>query len=135
MNSIISSQQQRKIEAIITRWSGSLTWDKLVKRIQLELDLKISRQSLCTYVGIYSSYKKKKSELRGAIHDGSANTSQSQVKLADQVERLKAEILVLERHNAEQLRMIERILSNASAIPNLDLYALVRKRPEEIRDS
>ncbi|EZO57468.1 hypothetical protein V558_06377 [Pseudomonas aeruginosa BWH057] len=30
--------------------------------------------------------------------------------------------------------MIERMLLNANAIPNLDLYALVKKRPEEIQN-
>ena len=52
---------------------------------------------------------------------------------AEQIEHLKAEIDVLKRNNEEQLRMIERILSNASAMPNLDLNDLVRRRSEEIR--
>ena len=54
--------------------------------------------------------------------------------LVEQIEHLKAEVAVLKRNNAEQLRMIERMLLNANAIPNLDLYALVKKRPEEIQN-
>jgi len=54
--------------------------------------------------------------------------------LAQQVENLKAEIVVFERKNNEQLRLIERILSNAREIPNLDLRTLIKKRPEEMNN-
>ncbi|HGM6185917.1 TPA: hypothetical protein ACKP1T_006360, partial [Pseudomonas aeruginosa] len=74
-------------------------------------------------------------ELRGATPSLYTKITASEVKLVEQIEHLKAEVAVLKRNNAEQLRMIERMLLNANAIPNLDLYALVKKRPEEIHNS
>lgn len=129
----ISAGQQRKIEILINKWSGKLTWAALVTKVDLDLGIKTTRQTLCTYVGISTSYRNKKSELRGATPSVYTKITASEVKLVEQIEHLKAEVAVLKRNNAEQLRMIERILVNASTIPNLDLYALVKRRPEEIQ--
>ena len=83
-------------------------------------------------IGTY--YKNKKAQLRGATPSLLTKITASEVKLVEQIEHLKAEVAVLKRNNAEQLRMIERMLLNANAIPNLDLYALIKKRPEEIQN-
>jgi hypothetical protein len=129
----ISAQQQRKIEVMLTKWTGKLTWDALVARVDLELGLRTTRQTLCTYAGISACYKKRKAELRGATPALYTKITASEVKLVERIERLQAEIAVLEKNNAEQLRMIERMLANAKSIPNLDLRALIQKRPEEIQ--
>ncbi|MCY1420407.1 hypothetical protein D3C76_457020 [compost metagenome] len=129
----ITTQEQRKIEVILTRWTGKLTWDALVAKVHLELGIKITRQTLCTYIGISTSYKNRKAQLRGVTPSLYTRITASDVKLVEQIEHLKAEVEVLKRNNAEQLRMIERMLLNASFIPNLDLYALVKRRPEEIQ--
>lgn len=127
----ISAQHQRKIEIILSKWSGKLTWEFLVTNIELELGIKVTRQTLCTYVGIYTCYKNKKAQLRGATPALYAKITASEVKLVGQIEHLKAEIAVLKRNNSEQLRMIERIFCNANNLPNLDLRALIKVRPEE----
>lgn len=129
----ISAQQQRKIEVMLTKWSGKLTWDALVARVDLELGLKTTRQTLCTYTGISACYKNRKAQLRGATPALYTKITASEVKLVERIERLEAEVAVLEKNNAEQLRMIERMLANAKSIPNLDLRALIQKRPEEIQ--
>jgi hypothetical protein len=56
----------------------------------------------------------------------------SDVKLVERIQNLVAENEILKRNNAEQLRMIERMLANARCIPNLDLNELIQKRPEEM---
>jgi len=119
---------------MLAKWVGKLTWDALVAKVELEIGIKTTRQTLCTYVGINTSYKNKKAQLRGATPSLYTKITASEVKLVEQIEHLKAEVAVLRKNNAEQLRMIERMLLNASAIPNLDLYALVKKRPEEIHN-
>lgn len=131
----ISAQAQRKIEIMLTKWTGKLTWDSLVTKVELELAIKTTRQTLCTYVGISTSYKNKKAQLRGVSPSLYTKITASDVKLDKQIEHLKAEVEVLKKNNAEQLRMIERMLLNANDIPNLDLYALVKRRPEEIQVS
>lgn len=128
----ISAQQQRKIEVMLAKWSGKLTWDALVTKIYLELGLKTTRQTLCTYAGVNASYKNRKAQLRGATPSLYTKITASEVKLVKQIEHLKAEIAVLKRNNEEQLRMIERMLSNANTIPNLDLHDLIKRRPEEV---
>lgn len=129
----ISIQQQRKIEIMLTQWKGKLTRGTLVARVELELRIQATRQTLCTYVGINLCYKNKKAQLRGATSSLYTKITASEVKLVAQIESLKAEIVVLRRNNSEQLRMIERIFSNANAITNFDLRALIKKRPEEIQ--
>ncbi|MBX7277194.1 hypothetical protein K2E96_16145 [Pseudomonas sp. ERGC3:05] len=131
----ISAQVQRKIEIMLTKWTGKLTWETLVTRVELEISIKTTRQTLCTYVGIAASYRNKKAQLRGASPSLYTKITASDVKLVEQIEHLKAEVEVLKRNNAEQLRMIERMLLNAETIPNVDLYALVKIRPEEIQKS
>ena len=130
----VSAQQQRKIEIMLAKWVGKLTWEALVAKVELDLGFKTTRQTLCTYTGINTSYKNRKAQLRGATPSLYTKITASEVRMVEQIEHLKAEVEVLKRNNAEQLRMIERMLSNASAIPNLDLYALVKKRPEEIHN-
>lgn len=127
----ISAQQQRRIEIMLTKWSGKLTWKALVARVELDLDLKTTRQTLYSYAGIRASYKNRKAQLRGATPALYTQITASGVQLVKRIEHLSAEIQVLERNNAEQLRMIERMLANASSIPNLDLNDLIQKRPEE----
>lgn len=129
----ISAVEQRKIEVILTGWAGKLTWDALVTHVYLVLGIKTTRQTLCTYLGILTAYKIRKSQLRGAAPQIYLNRTSADVRLAEQVDNLKAEVEILKRNNFEQLRMIERMLANASLIPNLDLRALVKLRPEEIQ--
>lgn len=128
----ISAQQQRKIEVMLTKWIGKLTWDALVTKVHLELGLQTTRQTLCSYTGISAAYKNRKAQLRGATPSLYTKITASDVKMVERIEHLEAEIAVLKRNNDEQLRMIERMLSNAIALPNMDLNALVKKRPEEM---
>lgn len=127
----ISTTQQRKIEVIVTKWHGKLTWSALVQKIELDLGLKTTRQTLCTYAGIDLTYQNRKAELRGATPSLYAKITASDVDLIDRIETLEATIKILEKNNAEQLRMIERILTNANDIPSIDLQVLVQKRPED----
>lgn len=128
----ISAQQQRQIEVMLTKWTGKLTWEALVARVELQLGLKITRQTLCSYAGIAACYKNRKAHLRGATPALYTKMTASQVQLVERIDQLTAENAVLKRNNSEQLRMIERILANARCIPNVDLRDLIQTRPEEI---
>lgn len=83
----ISAQQQRKIEIMLAKWVGKLTWDALVAKVELELGIKTTRQTLCTYVGINTYYKNKKAELRGATPSLYTKITASEVKLVEQIAR------------------------------------------------
>lgn len=127
----LTSKQQRSIEILIRRWRTKLTWALLVKAIREELVINTTRQTLCTYTAIKSEYDHKKDELRGGTTEIVKRFTKADVNLAARVERLEAENTVLKRQNNEQLRMIERMLANAAALPNLDLNQLIQPRPEE----
>lgn len=131
----ISSTMQNKIEVLIQKWAGKLTWDALVHRVTLEYGIKTTRQTLCTYSGISKAFKEKKAVLRGVTPVISASITKSDVTLQKRVDYLDTKIIVLERKIHEQLRFIERMLSNAKDIPNIDLNHLIRPRHEEINDS
>ena len=130
-NPSLSTKEQRKIVALIRCWQSKLTWDLLVDRIDLELDIETTRQTLPKYISIKGAYKDKKLQLRGASPEVVKEVTKSEVDLYSRVKRLEAEIEVLEKQKDEQLRYIERILANASEIPNIDLRALVASRLEE----
>lgn len=127
----ISAKQQRQIEIMLEKWSGKLTWEALVEKVGLELKLNTTRQTLYTYAGITASYKNRKALLRGATPALYTKITASDVALVERIKNLEAENEVLKRNNSEQLRMIERMLANAKSIPNLDLRALIQRRPEE----
>ena len=77
---LLDSSQQRKVEALIRCWNTNLTWEKLTKALVSDLNIKISRQSLSTYLGIKEEYKNKKAELRGVSVDISRHIKQSDIK-------------------------------------------------------
>jgi len=129
----ISAEMQERIEVMLTKWTGKLTWAALVSKIEIEFGLEVTRQTLSTYLSIKACYKKRKSFLRGVNPSICNEITSSDVKLVQQIEHLRAEIIVLQQHNAEQLRMIERIFANANTMPNMDLRNLVKVRPEEIQ--
>lgn len=129
----ISAQDQRRIEQLIVKWKGKLTWKLLTKAIELELDIKTTRQTLCTYTGIYTAYTNRKSQLRGVTPEVVASITRSDVSARERIARLERTVRDLEETRDEQLRMIDRIFANATSIPNLDLRDLVKERPEELR--
>ncbi len=127
----ITAISQRKIETLLRRWKGKLTWEKLVRYVELELELITTRQTLCSYVGIAVEYKNRKAQLRGAKPEIYTELATSEINAFSQIKNLKAQNEILEKKNAEQLRLIERIFMNASNMPNIDLMLLVKERPEE----
>jgi C-terminal processing protease CtpA/Prc len=129
----INAQHQRKIEMIIAKWTGKLTMNALLEKIELDLNLKVTRPTLYEYNGITNAFHKRKIQLKGVTPEIEKKITASEVDLFKQNKSLKDEIQYLENKNAEQLRMIERMLSNASEILNLDLNKLIKRRPEENR--
>ncbi|NUW69235.1 hypothetical protein [Vibrio coralliilyticus] len=127
----LTSKQQRAIEALIRKWKTKLTWSLLVNAVKTELSISTTRQTLCTYTAIKNEFDRKKNELRGVTRVVVERFTKTDVELVAKVEQLEAENVILKRQLSEQLRTIERMLANASTIPNLDLNQLMKPRPEE----
>lgn len=129
----ITAHDQRRIERLISNWKGKLSWDLLTKAIEVDFGIKTTRQTLFTYSGIYEKYKSRKNELRGATPETFSRVTLSDISANERIARLEREIRDLEMRNSQQLRLIERIFSNAASIHNIDLRDLVKERPEEAR--
>ena len=129
----ITAQDQRRIERLISNWKGKLSWKLLTKAVELQLGIKTTRQTLCTYTGIYTKYKKRKADLRGVTPEVVSSITRSDVAAHDRIARLESAVNDLAEKNAQQLRMIDRMLANASSLPNHDLRDLVKARPDELQ--
>lgn len=125
----ISMAQQRKIEVLLKIWKGKLSWNLLVKDIEMKIGLKTTRQTLNSYDGIYNVYLKRKDELRGLTPEIEVKIKASDIKMAIKLEKLQAEIKILKRNNDKQLWTIETMLYNIQKIPNYDLNQIMRERP------
>ncbi|MCC1498210.1 hypothetical protein [Alcanivorax sp. 1008] len=126
----ITPEFESEIEVMINAWEGKLTFKSLVSRIFEETGVSVTRQALVEYQSIRKAYDSRKSFLKRA---SSKRRGQDCISSRDGVaiKRLRSEIEILTRKNAEQLCMIERILANASEIHAIDLRDLVKGRSEE----
>ncbi|MFT6986471.1 MAG: hypothetical protein ACJAT7_002307, partial [Psychromonas sp.] len=61
----LTQEQVLKIETFIMTWKSKLTWAFLVARIENDLDIKTTRQTLTTYAPIKGAYTIQKQKLRG----------------------------------------------------------------------
>jgi hypothetical protein len=129
----ITENNQFQIERLLLLWNGKLTWAMLTQKIQIELGLKISRQTLESYKGIYNAYKHKKELQSGKSPKLEKIITQSDISLANQIDKLQAEIKLKNKIINEQKRFLQRILQNAAEIPALkgNLDVLISERPED----
>lgn len=56
----LDTNQQISIQALIRSWEGKLTWDLLVTKIESNLAINTTRQTLDKYLNIKNEYKEKK---------------------------------------------------------------------------
>ena len=64
MSRALQNFQKRKILRIIDRWCGKLTWTLLCAKIQANVGIIITRQTLANYPSILHTYQQKKKEIR-----------------------------------------------------------------------
>ncbi|HCG8411076.1 TPA: hypothetical protein ACVU40_002909 [Vibrio parahaemolyticus] len=112
----LETDQQISIQALIRSWQGKLTWDLLVTKIDVELSISTTRQTLDKYINIKQEYKEKKAFLRGKP------VSESNTKLLSYLEKDidKAEkIIQLENELAlarEEIGYLQAFISKISNI-------------------
>lgn len=113
----LSSQQVRKIEGIIQGWTTKLTWALLVQRIETDLCIKTTRQTLNTYISIKTMYTDRKQELRGKPTDTLIRFTKGDLELAEQNNKLKAENVALIKRVERQQAFISEIATIAKTNP------------------
>ena len=129
----VTEEIQFNIERMIRLWEGKMTWAALIKAVEIEFGLKVTRQTLEDYKGIYTAYKQKKELLRGVDPKFDRSIVKSDVKLKNRLDKLQAEIELKDQIINEQKRFLQRIMQNAAEIPALkgNIDALFRERTED----
>lgn len=130
----LSKKRIQKICELILTWESKLTWARLVARIEKDMNLKVSRQTLNGYFAIKNEYQIRKQQLR----DGQVGTrvigqiKQSERELLEKIEAQQRKIELLERQLEQQLDQLKTFILNVRHIPGVDLSTLhIRK---SIRD-
>ncbi|EKO3438045.1 hypothetical protein NTE19_001891 [Vibrio fluvialis] len=120
----LTTQDVRKIEALIGSWKTKLTWDLLVERIKVDFDISITRQSLRTYKSIKDVFDYKKQTLRSSsspkdLVEELVKFSKADIDRFEQISRLESQNALLEKKLAKQLAFIKRLSELADATPAL----------------
>lgn len=125
----LSSQEVRKIEGLIQGWTTKLTWALLVLRIETDLGIKTTRQTLNTYTSIKTMFQDRKQALRGKPTVVLLKFTKQDVVLAEQVKRLQAENDALTKRVERQLAFIAEIAAVAKTNPSvMDVLERVKSK-------
>ncbi|EGR1698502.1 hypothetical protein R1W14_001002 [Vibrio parahaemolyticus] len=94
----LDTNQQISIQALIRSWEGKLTWDLLVTKIESNLAINTTRQTLDKYLNIKNEYKEKKRLLKGkpisTTDTELVSYLEMDIDLAEKVIQLEAELKV-----------------------------------------
>ena len=115
----LSLKQVQRIEGVIQGWTTKLTWDLLVQRIETDLEIKTTRQTLNTYLSIKTSYQDRKQALRGKPTEALLKFTKQDVEMAEQVKRLQAENAALNKRVERQMAFIAEIAAFAKINPSV----------------
>lgn len=113
----LSTTDVRNIEKMISTWSIKLTWDLLVARIESDLGITTTRQTLNTYGSVKTAFSEQKQKLRGKPKDSLIKFTQSDMKLAERVEKLMEDNTALEFKIEKQRAFISEIADIAKNNP------------------
>jgi hypothetical protein len=129
----VTESIQFKIEQMIRLWDGKLSWALLVQKISIDLGLKVSRQTLEGYKGVYVTFTQQKQIISGITPKLEKAITKSDIELMKRIEKLEAAIEIKNKTINEQKRFLQRILQNATEIPSLrgNLEVLIAERPED----
>ncbi len=112
----LENEQQISIQAIIRSWEGKLTWDLLVTKIDVELGISTTRQTLDKYLNVKNEYKNRKQHLRGKPVTESdtmlLSYLQSDIDKAKKIIQLENELAVTK----EEIGYLQAFISKISNI-------------------
>ena len=129
----LSTSDVRNIEKVINGWSTKLTWDLLVARIETDLGIITTRQTLNTYTSIKTAFSNKKQKLRGKPSDMLLKFTQNDMKMAERIERLTSENEELEIRVEKQRAFIAEIADIAKSNPSvMQVLEKVKRRVSKL---
>lgn len=117
----LNSEQQISIQALIRSWDGRLTWDLLVTKIESNLTITTTRQTLYKYQNIKNEYKDKKHLLKGTPFSTTdsklASYLEKDIDLAKKVIQLETELKVAKDEIGYLQAFIQKIASTSESNP------------------
>ena len=117
----LSMSDVRKIEKTLISWQEKLGWEILIKHLKEKHNIKITRQSLCTYKSIADGFLDAKNRLRKNPKEvkSNPNVTLKQAKLIQKIEELKLDNEQLEKQNSLFKGMLNAINCESEKNPSL----------------
>ncbi|MEM7357936.1 MAG: hypothetical protein AAF431_02425 [Pseudomonadota bacterium] len=117
---------------LITSWEGKLTWSLLVLKIEEELNLRVTRQTLNNYFSIKNTFQVRKAQIRNqdySIRDQiGINIGSDEAALLKRIEAQQRQIEALEAKLAKQLDQLKTFIFNVRNIPGVDISTLLIRK-------
>ncbi len=135
---LINADDIPKIEKILNKWSGKLTWDLFADAVAKALGRpSVSKFTLMNYEPLKQAYDRRKDRLRDEKVQVVQSGDVSIDALMDEIAKLRNQIADLEAEKAQlkdnYIEMFRRWQYNLSQMPNVDLSKLDQPLPKTDR--
>ena len=135
---LINADDIPKIEKILNKWSGKLTWDLFADAVAKALGRpSVSKFTLMNYEPVKQAYDRRKDRLRDEKVQVVQSGDVSIDALMEEIAKLRNQIADLEAEMADSkdryIEMIRRWQYNLSQMPNVDLSKLDQPLPKTDR--
>jgi predicted nuclease with TOPRIM domain len=135
---LISEDDLPKIEKLLTKWSGKLTWDLFADAVAKALGRpSISKFTLMGYEPIKQAYKHRKEWIRDEKAEVAQSGDVAVDALIEEITKLRGQVAYLEEEKARMkdkyVEMFSRWQYNLSQMPNVDLSRLDQPLPKTDR--
>lgn len=135
---LINADDIPKIEKILNKWSGKLTWDLFADAVAKALGRpSVSKFTLMNYEPVKQAYDRRKDRLRDEKVQVVQSGDVSIDALMEEIAKLRNQIADLEAEKAQlkdsYIEMFRRWQYNLSQMPNVDLSKLDQPLPKTDR--
>lgn len=135
---LINADDIPKIEKILNKWSGKLTWDLFADAVAKALGRpSVSKFTLMNYEPVKQAYDRRKDRLRDEKVQVVQSGDVSIDALMEEIAKLRNQIADLEAKMADSkdryIEMFRRWQYNLSQMPNVDLSKLDQPLPKTDR--
>ena len=130
----LNTDQQISIQALILSWTGKLTWELLVTKIEASLSITTTRQTLDKYSNIKREFKEKKRLLKGkpvsTLDTKLISYLQKDIDLAEKVIQIESELKIAKDEIGYLQAFIQKIAKIGESDPNV--MAILNKTLQDI---
>ena len=124
----LNKEDIHKIKKMILAWEGKLTWALLIIAIRSDLDISVSRTAIVKYSAIHRVFGDQKDRLKGVVVEP---TDHITAKDISDIQNLRKDLKDMTADRDQWMKdyyeardLINRVITNADMIPNLDVRAL-----------